>query len=371
METAEKFQNNEIGKPNYVNKNCFLVRTLGYSSSERCQYCELKFRHCLFFQYLVISMALIIFLLILSLILERRISQAVVISIFSLILVYGYYLNKSTEKIIKANFAQKIAKEALEKLTGKLEEKVEQRTKNLKIANEQLKKLDTAKSEFISIASHQLRTPLTVIKGYISMMLEGNFGKLSEPETESLKKVFKSNERLIQLVEHLLDISRINSGKMAYNLRSIDMSELVGSVIEELKKTLIERKDLTLVYTPPAKPLAKVKLDDEKIRQVVMNLIDNAIKYTKKGSVTVSLEEVGGKIKFCVSDSGMGIRKEDMVNLFKKFSRGSGTSLIHTEGTGLGLYVARMMIEAHHGKIWAESKGEGQGSKFCFELPVK
>ena len=112
-------------------------------------------------------------------------------------------------------------------------------------------------------------------------------------------------------------------------------------------------------------------MDEEKIRQVVMNLIDNGIKYTKQGSVTIKLEQAEKKIIFSVADSGMGIRPEDMVNLFKKFSRGTGTSLIHTEGTGLGLYVARMMIEAHHGKIWAESDGEGKGSKFCFELPVK
>jgi len=101
-----------------------------------------------------------------------------------------------------------------------------------------------------------------------------------------------------------------------------------------------------------------------------MNLIDNAIKYTKKGSLTVSLEAVGKKMRFCVSDSGMGIREADRSNLFKKFSRGQGTSVIHTEGTGLGLYVAREMVEAHKGKIWAESKGEGMGSKFCFEIPV-
>ncbi|MDO8676041.1 MAG: HAMP domain-containing sensor histidine kinase, partial [Candidatus Azambacteria bacterium] len=118
-------------------------------------------------------------------------------------------------------------------------------------------------------------------------------------------------------------------------------------------------------------PLPKLKLDEEKIRQVVMNLVDNAIKYTGQGSVTVKLEPVGNKIQFCVADSGMGIKSEDMGNLFKKFSRGQGTNLVHTEGTGLGLYVARMMIEAHQGRIWAESAGAGKGSKFCFELPGK
>lgn len=252
----------------------------------------------------------------------------------------------------------------------KMEKEVEKATRDLRKANIQLKKLDAAKSEFISIASHQLRTPLTVIKGYISMMLEGNFGVLTKPETESLEKVFLSNERLIQLVENLLNISRIESGRLQFDYKQVDLNKMAESVIEELSGNA-KKKNLILQFKPPAKPVAELKLDEEKIRQVMMNLIDNGIKYTKQGSVTVKLEQTDKKVQFSVADSGMGIRPEDMANLFKKFSRGTGTSLIHTEGTGLGLYVARMMIEAHHGKIWAESDGEGKGSKFCFELPVK
>jgi signal transduction histidine kinase len=252
----------------------------------------------------------------------------------------------------------------------KLEKEVAKATRDLRKANIQLKKLDAAKSEFISIASHQLRTPLTVIKGYISMMLEGNFGALTQAETESLEKVFLSNERLIQLVENLLNISRIESGRLQFDFKQVDLNKMIESVMEELAGNA-KKKNLILQYKAPAKPILRIKLDEEKIRQVMMNLIDNAIKYTKQGSITVKLEQLKNSVKFCVADSGMGIRPEDKVNLFKKFSRGTGTSLIHTEGTGLGLYVAHMMIEAHHGKIWAESDGEGKGSKFCFELPLK
>ncbi|MEI6597023.1 MAG: ATP-binding protein [bacterium] len=252
----------------------------------------------------------------------------------------------------------------------KMEKEVEKATHDLRKANAQLKKLDMAKSEFISIASHQLRTPLTVIKGYISMMLEGNFGVLTKLEIESLEKVFLSNERLIQLVENLLNISRIESGRLQFDFKAVDLNNIIESVMEELSGTA-KKKNLILQYKPPVKPMIKIKMDEEKIRQVVMNLIDNGIKYTKQGSVTIKLEQAEKKVIFSVADSGMGIRPEDMVNLFKKFSRGTGTSLIHTEGTGLGLFVARMMIEAHKGKIWAESDGEGKGSRFCFELPIK
>ena len=252
----------------------------------------------------------------------------------------------------------------------KLKKEIEKATEELRKANIDLKKLDQAKSDFISIASHQLRTPLTVIKGYISMMLEGSFGELNPAERDSLEKVYASGERLIQLVENLLNISRIESGRLQFNYEEIQLDDMVGSVVEELSG-YAKKKGLKLGYKKPEKTLPKLKIDDEKIRQVVMNLIDNSIKYTKKGSITVSLKKRENFIRFCVSDSGMGIEKGDLSNLFKKFSRGKGTSTIHTEGTGLGLYVAKEMIDAHNGKIWAESKGNGKGSKFCFELPIK
>ncbi|MDO8260135.1 MAG: ATP-binding protein [Candidatus Magasanikbacteria bacterium] len=259
----------------------------------------------------------------------------------------------------------------------KLKEEVERATRDLVVANKKLIKLDEAKSEFISIASHQLRTPLTIIKGYISMILEGNFGELTPGEKESLDKVYASNERLIQLVENLLNISRIESGRLQFDYRVMQLETIVDSVIEELEPKA-KGKGLKFTYKKTKKKLPAINIDEEKIRQVVMNLVDNAIKYTRKGNVTVTLvpaksrdPKIGDCLQFSVSDSGMGISSEDLPNLFKKFSRGTGSSLVHTEGTGLGLYVARQMIEAHRGRIWAESKGENKGSKFCFKISAK
>lgn len=252
----------------------------------------------------------------------------------------------------------------------KLKKEIEKATEELTLANVELKKLDEAKSNFVSIASHQLRTPLTVIKGYVSMMLEGSFGKLNPGERDSLEKVYASGERLIQLVENLLNISRIESGRLQFNYEEVQLEDMIGGVVEELSG-YAKKRGLKLEYKKPEKAFPKLNIDEEKIRQVAMNLIDNSIKYTKKGSVTVSLKKIGQIIRFCVSDSGMGIDKEDLPNLFKKFSRGKGTSVVHTEGTGLGLYVAKEMVDAHNGKIWAESKGKDKGSKFCFELPIK
>lgn len=252
----------------------------------------------------------------------------------------------------------------------KLKKEVEEATAELRAANKKLIELDQTKSDFISIASHQLRTPLTVIKGYISMILEGSFGSLTDQENDSLKKVYQSNERLIQLVENLLDISRIESGRLEFNFKEGRLESVVDSVVDELKGNA-GAKGLKLEYKKPAKPLPKIIFDEQKIRQVIMNLIDNAIKYTKQGSISVEIGAQGKNINFCVADTGMGVSQSDMPNLFMKFSRGKGVSLVHTSGSGLGLYVGRMMIEAHKGKIWGESAGADKGAKFCFSLPIK
>ncbi len=251
----------------------------------------------------------------------------------------------------------------------RLKKEIRTATIELVEANEKLKKLDKAKSEFISIASHQLRTPLTVIKGYISMMLDNNFGELKDVQRDSLSRVFESNERLILLVEDLLNISRIESGRIQYDFKPIRIENVVDSVYRELSQ-VAKKKNIKFMYKRPKRKLPKANLDEEKVRQAIMNFADNAIKYTEKGSVTLHLEHVGNKILYTVTDTGFGVKSDDLPHLFEKFSRGTGTFLIHTEGTGLGLYVAKEMIEAHGGRVWAESEGEGKGSKFCFEVPV-
>lgn len=250
----------------------------------------------------------------------------------------------------------------------KQREKMEKLTLQLKVANLKLKKLDAVKSEFISIASHQLRTPLTVIKGYLSMIRDGDFGALGEKLINPLEKIYDSSERMILLVANLLNVSRIESGKIQFNYTEMQLEDLVKSVYEELQSKA-KLKNLRFNYVAPPASLPKVRIDEEKIRQVIMNLTENSIKYTNEGSVTMKLKLEGKDIRFCVYDTGAGIKKSDMGKLFQKFSRGTGSTQA-IEGTGLGLFVAKQMIEAHRGAVWAESKGEGKGSKFCFTLPI-
>ncbi len=258
--------------------------------------------------------------------------------------------------------------EELKQFNATLTQEVQKATEDLRAANKRLKKLDAAKSEFISIASHQLRTPLTVIKGYISMMLEGSFGQLNDKEVESLHMVYESNQRLINLVEDLLNISRIESGRLQFNWQEQQVETLVDSVVGELQQNA-RRKKLYLDFKAPTRRLPKVRMDEQKLRQVFMNLVDNAVKYTDAGGITVTVKQEANKAVIRVTDTGIGIDAADLPNLFQKFSRGEGMSLVHTEGTGLGLYVAREMVLAHGGQISADSAGTGKGSTFVVTLP--
>lgn len=248
-------------------------------------------------------------------------------------------------------------------------EKLAHMANNLRKANVELQKLDKAKSEFISIASHQLRTPLSIIKGYLSMVLEGDYGQFSERVGDKLKNTMQSNERLIRLVDDLLDLSHIEGGKMEYKFGDVAVVDLIKSIYEELKNQAAA-KNLKFTFHAP-KDKITINADEEKLRQVFVNLMDNAIKYTEKGKVDVFLEREDGRIIFSVKDTGIGVSSEEKKQFFEKFVRGKKVARIWTEGTGLGLYVARLVVEAHKGRIGLKSAGEGKGSEFWVRLPVK
>ncbi|MFA5026148.1 MAG: ATP-binding protein [Candidatus Shapirobacteria bacterium] len=251
-----------------------------------------------------------------------------------------------------------------------LQKKVDDATKELREANVQLRELDQTKSEFISIASHQLRTPLTVIKGYISMMQEGSFGKVPPKILEHLSKVFIANERLIALVENLLDISRIESGRQEFNWEKVDLEELANTVVEELHKNA-EDRGLKLRLHKSKTKVPAVFADRNKLHEVMMNFVDNSIKYTEKGHIDVYVTpEPAGMVDFSVKDTGRGVDEDTINHLFQKFQRGTGSFKVHTEGTGLGLYVARMIVNNHKGVLGVESAGKDKGAHFFFRLPV-
>ena len=249
----------------------------------------------------------------------------------------------------------------------KQREKLELITKELEAANERLRQLDEAKSEFLSIASHQLRTPMTSIKGILSMLLEGFWGSLSNDQKKYLDQVYQSSERLLHLVEDLLNISRIEAGKMQFDFKPIDLSKLIEEEVKEFEPQALDKK-LYLRFIKPASAMPKVRADSLKIRQVLQNLIDNSIKYTEKGGSEITLEKQDGVVLFAIKDTGVGLPPGQ--HLFEKFQRGQKATNQYTEGVGLGLYLGDKIVKAHGGKIWAESEGENKGSAFYFTLPI-
>jgi len=251
----------------------------------------------------------------------------------------------------------------------------------LGIAYQELKKLDEAKMEFLSIASHQLRTPLTVIKGYLSMILDGDYGKIPEKVQEKMKDVYLSSERLIKLVNDLLSATRIETGKMELKLKKAPIEPIIEQAIKELE-IKVKEKNLYLRFEKPPKEsklptgqakkqLPEMLIDSEKIKEAIYNIIDNSIRYTQKGGITIKCKMQNSKCKIEVSDTGTGLTEDELSKLFESFSRGAVGSRLYSEGVGLGLYIARKFIEMHNGTIRAESEGKGKGSSFCIELAMK
>jgi signal transduction histidine kinase len=254
----------------------------------------------------------------------------------------------------------------------KLAQDLEKANDDLASANDRLKELDQLKSEFLSLATHQIRSPLTAIKGYASLILEGDYGEISEPAKKAVKTIFDSCQNLVVIVNDFLNISRIEQGKMKYDLTDFNIVSTVEEVVNELRPN-IESAKLSVDFKSDA-PSYVIHADMGKIKQVIGNLIDNSIKYTKEGGISLQVktdEKETDKIIISISDTGIGIAPEDMQRLFGKFVRARDAFRTNVVGTGLGLYVAKQMVEAQGGKIWIESPGVGKGSTFFIELPKK
>ncbi|KPJ56557.1 hypothetical protein AMJ49_04580 [Parcubacteria bacterium DG_74_2] len=235
---------------------------------------------------------------------------------------------------------------------------------------EEVEKISKTKSEFLSIASHQLRTPLSAIKGYLSMVMEGTYGGIPERAKKAIENVYKSNERLVKLVNAFLDVTRIEMGALEINFERSSIEDVISEVISEIE-IAAKKKNLYLKFEKPERALPKISIDEEKIKEVILNIIDNAIKYTQKGGITISTKILNSKFQILIKDTGEGLTKEEASRLFESFSRGTAGARFWTEGAGLGLYVSRKFVELHGGKIWAESPGKDKGSTFYIELPVK
>jgi signal transduction histidine kinase len=234
---------------------------------------------------------------------------------------------------------------------------------------EQVMMANKIKSEFVSIVSHQLKAPLSGMRWASDVLVSDRIGKLNSKQEEYLKDVRESVSRMIRLVNDLLDVSKIESGKMEVNFQDIDLKEIIAVVVKELNSFAIANNVKLIIDTE--RKIDKVKTDPVRIKMVIQNFIDNAIKYTSpdKGVVKVFLENKDGNVYCSVKDNGLGISKAEQARIFDKFFRGNGVVKKQTIGTGLGLYIAKAAIESSKGKIGFESE-KGKGSTFWFTLPA-
>jgi len=245
-----------------------------------------------------------------------------------------------------------------------------QNNNELAAANRKLQELDKLKSQFLSVATHELRTPLSVILGYNAMLAETLEGKIDEEEKETLRESIAACKRLIRLVNSMLDITQIESGKMRMNVAPADLRQIVNSVGALFHHESRER-GVHLEIELPAR-LPRLIVDAERIEQVLINLIGNAMKFTEPGgSITVSVRQHAGTIEVAVKDTGIGISPDDQAHIFDEFIQiRRQASNRQRHGSGLGLAIAKRIVEAHGGTI-AVSSAPGAGSTFRFTVPLE
>ncbi|MDB5175465.1 MAG: Sensor protein resE [Candidatus Saccharibacteria bacterium] len=254
--------------------------------------------------------------------------------------------------------------EEIEHFNLTLQEKVNDATRKLRRTNEKLKEMDETKDDFISMASHQLRTPLTSVKGYLSMVLEEDAGKVTPMQREMLGQAFFSSQRMVYLIADLLNVSRLKTGKFIIDPVPVNLDEIVHQELNQLEETAAAR-ELTLQYDKPVN-FPTLMLDETKTRQVIMNFVDNAIYYTPAGGhIVVKLLETPTTVELRVEDNGIGVPKHEQPHLFTKFYRAGNARQARPDGTGLGLFMAKKVIIAQSGSLIFESQ-EGKGSTFGF-----
>jgi signal transduction histidine kinase len=251
-----------------------------------------------------------------------------------------------------------------------LREQLARQNLEVAAANSELRRLDNLKSQFVSIAAHELRTPLSSIHGYVEMLLDGDLGRLAKPQREALEIVSRSAGRLMAITRNLLDLTRIEAGTILLVLKPVDVGRLVQAVIQEYRPELLEHGHRAVVEESQDMPLALC--DETRAAQIVGNLLSNAIKYTPPGGnivLRLGRDERDGFLRVSVSDDGPGISLEDQEQLFTSFYRGQSARESGAWGAGLGLAIAKSLVELHGGQVWLVSQ-PGAGSTFHITLPI-
>ena len=293
-----------------------------------------------------------------------------VIALFLLIGIVVYEIIYMRHQRLRAPGPDTKQKDPVAEKQNDLQQQIDAATAQLRKANEELRHLDEAKDEFVSMASHQLRTPLTSVKGYISMVLEGDAGAINDDQRRLLAEAFTSSERMVRLIGDFLNVSRLQNGNFTIDRSTpVDLAEVIMQEIENVRE-IAESRGIGIAYHRPSH-YPVLYIDEDKIRQVTMNFLDNAIFYSGDSkAVTVRLYVNEGSAVFEVIDHGIGVPVGAQKKLFTKFFRAENAQKQRPDGTGVGLYLAKRVIAGHGGKVVFDST-EGQGSTFGFRLPIK
>lgn len=284
-----------------------------------------------------------------------------------IILIINHLYNKRTKELEEQN--KKLT--TLTEENARANEELKNALRLLGDANAKLQELDKVKDEFVSITSHELRTPMTAIRSYAWMALHRSDTPLSKTMEKYLVRVLISTERMINLVNDMLNISRIESGRVEISPEPVDMISLCRDIVDEVYYSKSTAKDIQITLLEESLP--KVSADPEKLRQVLINVVGNAVKFSPHGGkVTIGFFADGKTVETYVKDQGSGISKADLGRLFQKFGRldNTYTDAATVPGSGLGLFISKSLIELMRGKIWAESEGVGKGATFTIAMPV-
>jgi signal transduction histidine kinase len=251
-------------------------------------------------------------------------------------------------------------------------EEVHQMSSMLATANEELKQMDQLKSEFISIASHQLRTPISVIKGYLSLILEGAYGNVVGPLRDKLEQMYSMNERLVQMVNNMLNVTRIEKNKLEYVCAMYDVRTVIDQAVEEMG-IKARQKRVSIVFADRPDAPVGAYVDQEKFHEVITNLVDNAIKYSEGGVIEIRLKPAPKRrgVIITVKDEGIGMTQDEANQVFQKFYRAREPSVLRESGTGLGLYICAMFTRSMGGDVWIEKTSPGKGTTVALIVPTR
>jgi len=293
--------------------------------------------------------------------------------VFALFCVFGYYLievahkeDERREEAERMAAEERVLREEAE-LGAERERKLRENAENLAA---DLKHLDKAKTQFLLSTQHHLRSPLSVIQGYLSMISEGNYGKVSPKVKEKIDTSLEATKKIIHLVNDLLDMAQFQMNKGVAVKEPVNIVHLIAEIIDDLDRAVAAKK-IYLKFNKPEVPIPMIEIDARGIREAIYNIIDNAIKYTQEGGVTVSAALDSGKLRVSVADTGIGMDEKDREGLFNRtFERGEKAKNVNVDGKGIGLYLAGQMVVNNGGTIHVRSEGWGKGTEFIIEIPM-